>query len=39
MLSNDTTYLVDQLGIFTPKKVNVAELKAGEVGFIIINIK
>jgi GTP-binding protein LepA len=39
MLSNNTMYLVDNVGIFTPKKVNVEELKAGEVGFITANIK
>lgn len=39
MLSNDTTYLVDNVGIFTPKKINTDELKAGEVGFITANIK
>lgn len=39
MLSNDATYSIEGVGIFTPKKVYVEELKAGEVGFIIANIK
>ncbi len=39
MLSNNSVYLVDSVGIFTPKKVNVDELRAGEVGFITANIK
>ncbi|MCE2991948.1 MAG: translation elongation factor 4 [Candidatus Jidaibacter sp.] len=39
MLSNNTTYTVDSVGIFTPKKINLEELKSGEVGFITANIK
>jgi GTP-binding protein LepA len=39
MMSNGATYNVDSIGIFTPKKVHVDELKAGEVGFITANIK
>ncbi len=39
MISNNTTYLVDNVGIFTPKKINTDELRAGEVGFITANIK
>jgi GTP-binding protein LepA len=39
MLSNNTVYNVDNVGVFTPKKVYVDELKAGEVGFITANIK
>ncbi|MDF3048066.1 MAG: GTP-binding protein LepA [Candidatus Midichloriaceae bacterium] len=39
MLSNNTTYVIDSVGIFTPKKVNLEELKSGEVGFITANIK
>jgi GTP-binding protein LepA len=39
MMSNNTNYTVDQLGVFTPKKVPVVELKPGEVGYIITGIK
>lgn len=39
MMSNNSQYSVDNVGIFTPKKINVDELKAGEVGFITANIK
>lgn len=31
--------IVDQVGVFTPKKESLTELKAGEVGFIIAGIK
>ncbi|KAB7496251.1 Elongation factor 4 [Armadillidium nasatum] len=33
MMSNNATYQVDNIGIFTPKKVMIDELSAGEVGF------
>ncbi len=39
MMSSGSIHNVENVGIFTPKKVNVAELKAGEVGFITANIK
>ena len=39
MMSSGTQYSVDNVGIFTPKKVSVDELRAGEVGFITANIK
>lgn len=39
MMSSGTQYSVDNVGIFTPKKVSVEELRAGEVGFITANIK
>ncbi|MEM8594787.1 MAG: GTP-binding protein, partial [Pseudomonadota bacterium] len=32
-------HLVDQVGIFTPKRLPTKELKAGEVGFIVAGIK
>ena len=32
-------YLVEQVGVFTPKKRPVAELAAGEVGYVIAGIK
>jgi GTP-binding protein LepA len=30
---------VDEVGVFTPKRVKTTSLKAGEVGFLIANIK
>jgi GTP-binding protein LepA len=39
MVSTDATYIVDTVGVFTPKKVAVDELSAGEVGFINAAIK
>ncbi|OFW10421.1 MAG: elongation factor 4 [Acidobacteria bacterium RIFCSPLOWO2_12_FULL_59_11] len=37
--SSGQVYTADSLGIFTPKPVEVPELSAGEVGYIIANIK
>ena len=37
--SNDQVYNVEELGVLTPKPVRVNELAAGEVGFVIANIK
>ena len=37
--SNNQTYTVEQLGILTPALVPVESLHAGEVGFVIANIK
>jgi GTP-binding protein LepA len=39
MMSNKQEYLVEKVGIFTPKPKNVDELNAGEIGFIITGIK
>jgi GTP-binding protein LepA len=39
MMSNNATQNVDQLGVFTPKKVPVEKLLPGEVGYIITGIK
>lgn len=39
MMSNNSLYTIDSVGIFTPKKVHKEELLAGEVGFITANIK
>src|SRR5216684_4476553 len=36
---NGTTFDAETLGVLTPKPVEVDELKAGEVGFLIANIK
>jgi GTP-binding protein LepA len=37
--SNGQTFQVETLGVLTPKPVEIDELVAGEVGFIIANIK
>jgi GTP-binding protein LepA len=37
--SNGKTFEVETLGVLTPKPVEIDELKAGEVGFMIANIK
>jgi GTP-binding protein LepA len=37
--SNQQVYNVEELGVITPKFVRVDELTAGEVGFIVANIK
>lgn len=39
MMSNNATYLVDKVGIFTPKMQDVDALYSGEVGFITASIK
>ncbi|HEX4319729.1 MAG TPA: translation elongation factor 4 [Acidobacteriaceae bacterium] len=38
-LSNGRTFLIDTLGVLTPKPVPIAELTAGEVGFFTATIK
>ena len=37
--SNGTTFDAETLGVHNPKPVEIEELKAGEVGFLIANIK
>jgi GTP-binding protein LepA len=37
--SNNQVYNVEELGVLTPKPVRVERLEAGEVGFMIANIK
>lgn len=39
MLSNNKTHIVEEVGIFTPKKCITKQLTSGEVGYIICNIK
>lgn len=39
MMSTQAVYQVDQVGVFTPKRVLVDQLNPGEVGFITANIK
>jgi GTP-binding protein LepA len=37
--SNGRTFQIESLGVLTPKPVEVEQLEAGEVGFLIANIK
>lgn len=39
MMSTGAAYNVDQVGVFTPKKIATEELGPGEVGFMITGIK
>ena len=39
MMRAGTSHKIDRVGYFTPKMVDTNELKAGELGFIIANIK
>jgi GTP-binding protein LepA len=39
VMSTGKSHVVDRVGIFTPKRHDLTELKAGEVGFVIAGIK
>ncbi len=39
MMSNNKEYLIEKVGVFTPKPEDVDDLKAGEIGFITTGIK
>jgi GTP-binding protein LepA len=39
LVAGDDTYEVEQLGTLTPKPIALEELEAGDVGFIVANIK
>ncbi|HVT62390.1 MAG TPA: translation elongation factor 4, partial [Legionellaceae bacterium] len=39
VMSTGKSYMVDQVGIFTPKRTPKAELNAGEVGYVVAGIK
>ncbi len=39
LMSNNTTFEIESLGVLTPKPVEIGELTAGEVGFFAANIK
>jgi GTP-binding protein LepA len=39
IMSTNRNHLVDELGIFTPKRVKKERLKAGEVGYLIAGVK
>ena len=39
MMSNNATYTIDEVGIFTPRKTKLDSLKPGEVGYLTASIK
>ena len=39
MMSSGAEYLVEKVGVFTPKRLDKSSLQAGEVGYIIASIK
>src|SRR5205823_6091517 len=39
LMSNGLTFEVETVGVLTPKPVEIGELRAGEVGFLIANMK
>ena len=39
IMSTGRSYMVDHVGVFTPKRVDTAQLGCGEVGFVISGIK
>lgn len=39
MMQTGASYLVDSVGIFSPKKIAIESLKAGEVGYLVATIK
>merc|ERR1712127_1060056 len=39
MMSTNQEYVIEKVGVFTPKATDISELNAGEIGFIITGIK
>jgi GTP-binding protein LepA len=39
MMSTNQEYIIEKVGVFTPKPIDVNELNAGEIGFITTGIK
>ena len=39
LMSNNQDYIVEKVGVFTPKPTDINELNSGEIGFIITGIK
>ncbi len=39
MMSNNEEYIVEKVGVFTPKPKDINQIKSGEIGFIITGIK
>ena len=39
MMSTNQEYIIEKVGVFTPKATDIKELNAGEIGFITTGIK
>jgi len=39
LMSNDQEYIIEKVGVFTPKPTNIDQLNSGQIGFIITGIK
>ena len=39
LMSNDKEYIVEKVGVFTPKPTDIDQLNSGQIGFIITGIK
>ena len=39
LMSNDQEYMIEKVGVFTPKPTNIDQLSSGQIGFIITGIK
>ena len=39
MMSTNQEYIIEKVGVFTPKPIDVNELNAGEIGFITLELK
>ena len=39
LMSNEQEYVIEKVGVFTPKPMDIEELNSGEIGFIIAGIK
>jgi len=39
LMSNDKEYIIEKVGVFTPKPTDIDELGSGQIGFIITGIK
>jgi GTP-binding protein LepA len=39
LMSNDQEYVIEKVGVFTPKPTDIGQLSSGQIGFIITGIK
>ena len=39
LMSNNQEYMIEKVGVFTPKPTNIDQLSSGQIGFIITGIK